>query len=113
MEPDVSFVGVKLLPGKLTKVGGTTNPDSSIWTIHITQFALAAGAKAGKNIITLVESTGDSFALGTLEKDRCEQFQVRSEPMYHKHAFARNKQKQRALDCHAFRDTKVPDRIIH
>lgn len=76
MEPDVSFVGVKLLPGKLTNVGGSVNPESSIWTIHITQFALAAGAKPGKNTITLMQSDGESFALGTLEKDRCEQFQV-------------------------------------
>lgn len=77
MEPDVSFVGVKLLPGKPTRVGGTNNPESSIWTLHITQFALAAGAKPGKNTITLTQEHGQSFALGTLEKDRCEQFQVR------------------------------------
>ena len=76
MEPDVSFVGVKLLPGKATRVGGTTNPESSIWTLHITQFALATGAKPGKNTITLSPDNGESFALGTLEKDRCEQFQV-------------------------------------
>ena len=76
MEPDVSFVGVKLLPGKLTKVGGITNPESSIWTIHITQFALAPGAISGKNIVSIVQDDGESFALGTLEKDRCDQFQV-------------------------------------
>lgn len=76
MEPDVSFVGVKLVPGKATKVGGTTNPENSIWTIHITQFALAAGAKQGKNTITIEQDDGESFALGTLERDRCEQFQV-------------------------------------
>ena len=76
MEPEVSFVGVRLLPGKTKRVGGTANPESSIWTIHITQFALAAGAKPGKNTITLIQDNGESFALGTLEKDRCEQFQV-------------------------------------
>ena len=76
MEPEVSFVGVKLLPGKTTRVGATTSPESSIWTLHITQFALAAGAKPGKNTITLIQENGDSFALGTLERDRCEQFQV-------------------------------------
>lgn len=76
MEPDVSFVGVKLLPGKEATVGGTANPDSSFYTIHLTQFALTSAAKPGKNTITLIQDNGDSFALGTLEKDRCEQFQV-------------------------------------
>ena len=78
MEPEVSFVGAKLLPGKTTRVGGTSHPESSIWTLHITQFALAAGAKPGKNTITLIQDNAESFTLGTLEKDRCEQFQVLS-----------------------------------
>jgi hypothetical protein len=76
MEPDVSFVGVKLEPGVKTKLPVSLDLDNSIWTIHITQFALAHPAKSGKNVISLINLEEEEFVLGTLEKDRCEQFQV-------------------------------------
>ena len=74
MEPDVKFVGVKLEPGVKVRFP-TEDEDNSMWTIHITQFALAHPAKPGKNVITLINEEED-FVLGTLEANRCEQFQV-------------------------------------
>ena len=74
MEPDVKFVGVKLEPGVKVRFP-KEDEDNSMWTIHITQFALAHPAKPGKNVITLMNEE-EEFVLGTLEANRCEQFQV-------------------------------------
>lgn len=74
MEPDVKFVGVKLEPGVKVKFPAEDD-EGSMWTIHITQFALAHPSESGKNVITLINDD-EEFVLGTLEKDRVEQFQV-------------------------------------
>ena len=79
MEPDVHFVGL-VLPGhgKSVSVNEKTDSEHSIWTLHITQFALGKEPSPGRNTVSLISETGEEFVLGTLEKDRCEQFQVNS-----------------------------------
>lgn len=76
MEPEVSLIGYKLLPGRSVVVKGREDTDNCIWTVHITQFALAADPKPGRSVVSVTKSDGSEFVLGTLVKDRCEQFTV-------------------------------------
>lgn len=76
MEPDVSFEGIQLLPGKPVSVNDVEDSESRIWTLHITQFALAKNPKPGRNTVSIIKDDGRDYVLGTLEKGRCEQFQV-------------------------------------
>ena len=73
------FVGL-VLPGhgKSVSVNEKTDSEHSIWTLHITQFALGKDPSPGRNTVSLISEAEEEFVLGTLEKDRCEQFQVKS-----------------------------------
>ena len=76
MEPEVKFVGVKIPPKTSVPVDESLEPGTYFSTLHITQFALAENARPGRNTISLKTPHGETFVLGTLQKDRCEQFQV-------------------------------------
>lgn len=78
MEPEVSLVGYKLRPNEPVVIKDRDDSESVIWTIHITQFALASDPKPGRNVVSILKGDGNEYVLGTLVKDRCEQFTVRS-----------------------------------
>lgn len=76
MEPEVSLIGYKILPGSPVVVGDKEDSENYIWTIHVTHFALAEKSKPGRNVVKISKDDESKFVLGTLEKDRCEQFTV-------------------------------------
>ena len=73
----MQFVGVRIPPRQTVPVDERLEEGMYISTLHITQFALAENPKPGRNTITVKTVMGERFVLGTLEKDRCEQFQAR------------------------------------
>ena len=76
LEPRVEFYGVKVLAGKASQI--TPQPsslDGTSISIHLTQVALGSDAAAGPHTVFAVKDKS-SYAIGTLEKGRCEQFAV-------------------------------------
>ena len=68
------FFGVKVPANESVSLeGGLIG--GHVETPHITQVALGANPKPGRHTV-FIEANDSKVAIGTLEKDRCEQFQV-------------------------------------
>lgn len=74
VQPRMDFYGVSVSSGTTVEVPIQNVEDSSV-ILHITQVALGANPKAGPHTVFVVRD-GQEFAIGTLEKGRCEQFSV-------------------------------------
>ncbi|KAK9823332.1 hypothetical protein WJX72_001993 [[Myrmecia] bisecta] len=75
-EPDVEFFGIKVPKGKPVVVNQEHDQvEDAIIAVHATQVALGESPQSGRHTI-FAEAKGGKFVIGTLEKDRCEQFQV-------------------------------------
>jgi hypothetical protein len=74
MEPFVEFVGWRVPPKE--EVSVTEDFDGEVLeTIHTTQVALGDDPAPGRHTIFVTSSSG-RYAIGTLEKGRCEHFSV-------------------------------------
>lgn len=74
MEPFVEFVGWKVQPKEEVSVMEEVD-DDVLQTIHTTQVALGEDPAPGPHTVFVSTSSG-RFAIGTLEKGRCEHFPV-------------------------------------
>ena len=68
------LIGAKVSAGQSVSLDGGV-VSGNLETPHITQVALGADPKPGRHTV-FIEANDTKVAIGTLEKDRCEQFQV-------------------------------------
>lgn len=68
------LIGAKVPAGDSVSLDGGV-VSGHLETPHITQVALGANPKPGRHTV-FIEANDTKVAIGTLEKDRCEQFQV-------------------------------------
>ncbi|KAK9810600.1 hypothetical protein WJX73_003476 [Symbiochloris irregularis] len=75
-EPRVELYGLKVTGDKPVSIAPhLTDEDGSSVSLHLTQIALGAKPSAGPHTV-FAKLGGSQFAVGTLEKGRCEQFSV-------------------------------------
>ncbi len=75
MEANVEFVGWRIKPKEEVSVSQQEEDEDILQTIHTTQVAFGEEPAAGRHTVFVTTGSG-RFAIGTLEKGRCEQFSI-------------------------------------